>query len=109
MVGLLTHHHNVTSASNGYMNDLRQTDHWKSLFANGGIMKGDRRNLVLAISIDGVNPFRKRSTDYSMWPVYAHILNLPSELRYSFAHSFLTIIIPGPSLKNVSSFLEACN
>ena len=82
MVGLLTHHHNVTSPSNGYINDLHQTDHWKSLFVNGGIMEGDRRNLVLAISIDGVNPFRKRSTDYSMWPVYAHILNLPPELRY---------------------------
>ena len=69
-------------------------------------MEGDRRNLVLAISTDGVNPFRKRSTDYSMWPVYAHTLNLPPELRYSFAHSFLTISIPGPSLKNVSSFLR---
>ena len=106
MVGLLTHHHNVTSPSNGYINDLHQTDHWKSLFVNGGIMEGDRRNLVLAISIDGVNPFRKRSTDYSMWPVYVHILNLSPELRYSFAHSFLTTIIPGSSLKNISSFLR---
>ena len=61
-------------------------------------MEGDRRNLFLAISIDGVNPFRKRSTDYSMWAVYANILNLPPELRYSFAHFFLTTIIPGPSL-----------
>ena len=51
-------------------------------------MEGDRRNLVLAVSIDGVNLFRKMSTDYSMWPVYAHILNLPPELRYSFATPF---------------------
>ena len=39
MVDLLTHYHNVTSPSNGYINDLHQTDHWKSLFVNGGNME----------------------------------------------------------------------
>ena len=69
-------------------------------------MEGDRRNLVLAISIDGVNPFRKGSTGYSTRPAYALILNLPLELRYSFAHFFLTTIIPGSSLKGICSFLR---
>ena len=96
MTALMTRHHHVTPSSDGYAYDLHQTDHWKSLFADGGILSDNKRNLALAISLDGVNPFRKRSSEHSMWPVFVHILNLPQELRYSFDYSLLATVIPGP-------------
>lgn len=91
-------------SSDGYIRDLHQTDHWKSLFATGGPLEGDRRNLVLGVGIDGINPFRQRHSQYCVWPVTVHILNLPAEMRYDRS---LVCIIPGPTTAaNPSIYLE---
>ena len=59
-------------------------------------MSDNKRNLALTISLDGVNPFRKRSSEHCMWPFSFHILNLSPELRCSFYYSLMATVIPGP-------------
>ena len=54
------------------------------------------RNLRLAISTDGVNPFSNFSTQYSCWPVILVTYNLPPWLVIKRKFMMLTLLISGP-------------
>ena len=88
MTPKMSRHHYVTPSSDVYVYDLHQTDHWKSLFADGGILSDNKHNLALAISLDGVNPFSKPSSGHSLWPFYVHIMY---QSRRSYATLSITV------------------
>ena len=54
------------------------------------------RNLCLALSVDGVNPFSNYSTQCSCWPVILATYNLPSWLVMKRKFMILTLLISGP-------------
>ena len=70
------------------MNDVQHSPIWKS--------SCDPTNAVfLQSSLDGMNPFNKNKTSYSMWPITITMLNLPRQIRYLFGRMFLVGIVPG--------------
>ena len=68
----------------------------------------DPRNVALAISLDGFNPFGMTATQYSCWPVFIMPLNLPPGVLMQRKHIFLTLIVPGPNYpgKNMNVYLQ---
>lgn len=60
--------------------------------------------------LDGLNPWSKNKTNYSMWPIVLGQLNLPRQIRYHFANLVLVGIIPsqrqGAEPKDLDPYLE---
>ena len=54
------------------------------------------RNLRLAISADGINPYRSLSSRYSCWPVITITYNLPPWLCMKRKFMMLSLLISGP-------------
>jgi hypothetical protein len=53
----------------------------------------DPRNVRFALSTDGTNPFRDRSSTHSTWPVILTIYNLPTWLWQKWKYLLLCIMI----------------
>ena len=54
--------------------------------------------VFLQSSLDGMNPFNKNKTWYSMWPITIAMLNLPKQIMYLFGRMFLVCIVPSKSM-----------
>ncbi|KAL5633925.1 hypothetical protein ACGC1H_005949 [Rhizoctonia solani] len=65
----------------------------------------DFRELALAITLDGMGPFKRRN--HSCWPILIIIYNFPPEMRNHLSNMICTGVIPGPhSPKDLNSFLQ---
>ena len=64
----------------------------------------DKRNIALALSLDGFPIFNKRNL--SAWPVILLNLNLPPDVQTHLVHVLCYAIIPSPqAVKDMDSFL----
>lgn len=54
------------------------------------------RNAIMAISADGVNPYKLRNTMWSTWPVTLTLFNLPPWIATKKFFLMLSLLIPGP-------------
>jgi hypothetical protein len=54
------------------------------------------RNLRLALSTDGMNPFGNMSSSHSVWPVLLTIYNLPPWLCNKRRYMMMSVLISGP-------------
>ncbi|XP_074342520.1 uncharacterized protein LOC141680107 [Apium graveolens] len=70
---------------------------WKEVDARWPDFSSDPRNLRLALSSDGFNPFRSCYLDYSCWPVLMSIYNLPPWLCMKRKYIMLCLLISGPT------------
>jgi len=99
-----------TLENGGKMGDIHDSPKWKELFSAGGTFKGDSRGIALSMCLDGLNPWSKNKTNYSMWPMVLGQLNLPRRVRYNFSNLILAGIIPsqvqGKEPKHLDPFLE---
>ena len=50
---------------------------WTALDLEYPVFGNDPRNLRLAASADGLNPFGSQSSTHSTWPVFVWMYNLP--------------------------------
>ena len=75
----------------GLMADVQQSPFWQTCCAG-------QPTVVLQPSTDGMNPFNKNKTSYSMWPITLAMLNLPRQIRYLFGRLLLVGIVPGDYL-----------
>ncbi|XP_074323114.1 uncharacterized protein LOC141660053 [Apium graveolens] len=57
----------------------------------------EARNLRLALSSDGFNPFHGPGSDHSTWPVLLSIYNLPPWLCMKRKYIMLSLLISGPN------------
>ena len=65
----------------------------------------NKKNLVLALSTDGFNPYR--NSNRSIWPIVIQILNLPCRLRNQPSLMMMVGIIPGPTKpKSIQCYLK---
>jgi hypothetical protein len=93
---------------------LPVVDRLRCLFANPNFNDNHRdfadepRNVRFTLSTDGMNPFAKRSSKHSTWPVILTIYNLPPWLMQKRKYILLTILISGPTQHGVDMdvFLE---
>ena len=72
------------------MDDIQQSPLWNAFGSSAR-----ERTVFLQSSTDGMNPFNKNKTSYSMWPITLAMLNLPRQIRYLFGRLLLVGIIPG--------------
>ncbi|KAA0036187.1 uncharacterized protein E6C27_scaffold69G00560 [Cucumis melo var. makuwa] len=69
---------------------------WKHFDEQYPCFASDARNVRLALSLDGFNPFGNMNTSYSMWPVILIPYNLPPWKCMKAPFTFLSLLIPGP-------------
>jgi hypothetical protein len=110
LVGMLTGYTKRVS-EDGIMRSVVDSPAWKHIdsdvaFDNFGV---ERRNMRLALALDGVNPFKLSNTNWSTWPVLILIYNLePWFVTKKFFIS-LCILISGkrsPNDGNIDVFLR---
>ena len=92
------------------MQDIHDSPKWKEAFGPNGRFQGDPRGVALSLCLDGLNPWSRNKTNYSMWPIVLGQLNLPRRIRYHFANLILVGIIPsqvqGAEPKHLDPYLE---
>lgn len=107
---LQSHGREITASNGGMMADFHDSPTWKEAFSANGTFKGDPRGIGLSMCLDGLNPWSKNKTNYSMWPIVLGQLNLPRRIRYNFANLILAGIIPsqvqGKEPKHLDPYLE---
>lgn len=92
-------------APEGFGSDFYDFQFYKNFCANYGWV--DPRWLLLAMSIDGFNPFSKQRTNYSMWPCFVKILNLPPHLRNRPEFMFMVFLTQGPKApRSLAPYLD---
>ncbi|KAL6227695.1 hypothetical protein ACLB2K_001652 [Fragaria x ananassa] len=69
---------------------------WKMVDTNWPDFGIEPRNLRLALSSDGCNPYGAVSSKYSCWPVILITYNLPPWLCMKRKYMMLTLLISGP-------------
>ncbi|KAK1414097.1 hypothetical protein QVD17_29837 [Tagetes erecta] len=69
---------------------------WKNFDEKFQEFASDPRNVRLALSSDGFNPFRTMNVAHSIWPVFLIPHNLPPWLVMKQPNIILSLIIPGP-------------
>ena len=86
--------------------DIHDSRAWKSWYSLDGYFGGDARCLTFALCTDGLNPFAKEKSQYSMWPIMLNVLNYPSSIRTKAESLMLVGIIPGPKEpKSIDTYL----
>ncbi|KAL5540395.1 hypothetical protein UlMin_042418 [Ulmus minor] len=91
----LTWHDNKRQIDS-YMRHPADSPAWKVVDHKWPDFGSEPRNLRLALSADGVNPFSNYSTQYSCWPVILATYNLPPWLVMKRKFMMLTLLISGP-------------
>jgi hypothetical protein len=59
------------------------------------IFKEEPRNVRLSLAVDGVNPFGKLRSMYSVWHSFVINNNLPPWMSIKGEHTMLAMIVPG--------------
>jgi hypothetical protein len=70
---------------------------WNSIDLLHPEFSADSRNVWLALTSDGFNPFGNMSISHSTWPVILVSYNLPPWMCMKQTPFILLLIIPGPS------------
>lgn len=81
--------------SGNYVDNIQHSPMWDNV--------SEDVSTRLQLSIDGMNPFNKNKTTYSMWPVTLAILNLPRQIRYLVESVIMIGINPGNGKKECYS------
>jgi hypothetical protein len=68
---------------------------WWNIDLRNPEFEEDPRNIRIAMSTDGMNPFMNNST-HSTWPIVLTIYNLPPWLCNKRKYIMLSGLIPGP-------------
>ncbi|XP_021727425.1 uncharacterized protein LOC110694556 [Chenopodium quinoa] len=80
----------------GMLRHPADSPQWRFIDAKYSEFAHEKRNLRLALSIDGFNPFGSMSNTYSTWPVMLVTYNLPPSLCMKRRYMFLSLLILGP-------------
>ncbi|XP_074337181.1 uncharacterized protein LOC141674358 [Apium graveolens] len=94
--------HDTERKKDGKMRHLTDSETWKDVDKECPEFASDSRNLRLALSSDGFNPFHGNRTDYSSWTVLLSIYNLPHWLCMKRRGILLWTISDYPALGNMS-------
>ena len=67
---------------------------FKAIEEKWAYFKEEPRNLKLSLAADGVNPFGKMRSTYSVWSIFFINNNIPPWLSIKREHIMLTLIVP---------------
>ncbi|XP_026398281.1 uncharacterized protein LOC113294073 [Papaver somniferum] len=97
--------HDTTRNKDGVLRHPADSHAWREIDNNLPKIKGDPRNLRLAISADGVD-VNTGTKHHSVWPVLVAIYNLPPGLCMKRKFIMLSLLIDGAPGNNIDVFLE---
>ncbi|XP_026400350.1 uncharacterized protein LOC113296250 [Papaver somniferum] len=97
--------HDTTRNKDGVLRHPADSHAWREIDKNFPEIKGDPRNLRLAVSADGVD-VNTGTKHHSVWPVFVVIYNLPSGLCMKRKFIMLSLLIDGAPGNNIDVFLE---
>ncbi|XP_056698499.1 uncharacterized protein [Spinacia oleracea] len=80
----------------GLLRHPADSPQWKDIDEEFPEFGKEDRNLRLALSTDGMNPFGSLSSQHSTWPVLLVIYNLPPWLCMKSKNIMLSLLIQGP-------------
>ncbi|XP_017221479.2 uncharacterized protein LOC108198226 [Daucus carota subsp. sativus] len=89
--------HETERQQDGKMRHPADSQTWKDVDQKWPDFASESRNLRLALSADGFNPFRGNRTDHSSWPVLLSVYNLPPWLCMKRRYIMLCLLISGPT------------
>ncbi|XP_074301292.1 uncharacterized protein LOC141632667 [Silene latifolia] len=92
---LLTWHKNA-KVNDGKLRHPADGLEWKHIDSKYPEFGKEPRNLRLALSTDGMNPFGNLSSQHSTWPVLLAIYNLPPYVCMKRKYLMLSLLISGP-------------
>jgi len=85
--------------------DVTESPRFAAFARADNFMVDDVRNISLAFCTDGINPWKK--SQYSMWPLFATVLNFSPDMRDKPENMILLGLVPGPkSPKRMNTFLR---
>jgi hypothetical protein len=93
----------------GKIQHLTNGRQWKHFdLAHQENFSNDPRNIMLGLSMNGMNPFREMRNLHSIWPVIMCIFNLPPWLCHKQKYLLLTTLVSGPKQADngIDVFLE---
>lgn len=80
---LLQQHSECRGTTPTSVSNLHESIAWKEWFDPKGTFQGQQQGVAFGICLDGVNPYSKEHTCYSMWPIVWFPLTLPESMRRS--------------------------
>ncbi|XP_056687930.1 uncharacterized protein [Spinacia oleracea] len=80
----------------GLLRNPADSPQWRFIDGKYPEFRKEKRNLRLALSTDGMNPFGSLSSMHSTWPVILVTYNLPPSLCMKRKYMMLTLLISGP-------------
>ncbi|XP_074378202.1 uncharacterized protein LOC141719728 [Apium graveolens] len=89
--------HETEREQDGKLRHLADSQTWKNVDQEWPDFASESRNLRLALSSDGFNPFHGNRTEYSIWPVLLSVYNLPPWLCMKRKYIMLCLLISGPT------------
>ncbi|XP_074291434.1 uncharacterized protein LOC141618227 [Silene latifolia] len=88
--------HKTAKANDGKLRHPADGLEWKYIDSKYPEFGKEPRNLRLALSTDGMNPYGNLSSQHSTWPVLLAIYNLPPFLCMKRKYLMLSLLIFGP-------------
>ncbi|XP_074291195.1 uncharacterized protein LOC141617963 [Silene latifolia] len=88
--------HNSAKPNDGKFRHPADGLEWKHIDAKYPEFGKEPRNLRLALSTDGMNPYGNLSSQHSTWPVLLAIYNLPPYVCMKRKYLMLSLLISGP-------------
>ncbi|XP_074354744.1 uncharacterized protein LOC141693509 [Apium graveolens] len=89
--------HKTERQNDGKIRHPADSKTWKDVDQRWPEFAAEARNLQLALSSDGFNPFHGPGSDHSTWPVLLSIYNLPPWLCMKRKYIMLSLLISGPN------------
>ena len=101
-------HETKREKNTGEMSHPADREAWQHFDRKHKTFVDDPRNLRLAVTTDGFNPFGNFSSTYSMWRVLVMPLNVPPWECLNPSNCFMSLLILGPTFpgKDFDVFLE---
>ncbi|XP_074323274.1 uncharacterized protein LOC141660210 [Apium graveolens] len=89
--------HKTERQNDGKIRQPADSKTWKDVDQRWPEFAAEARNLRLALSSNGFNPFHGPGSDHSTWPVLLSIYNLPPWLCMKRKYIMLSLLISGPN------------
>jgi hypothetical protein len=108
IAGLLRWAHNNKS-TDGKMHGVHDSPAWRAIDTKFPSFASGFRNIRMALSADGFNPFSSLLCQWSTWPVFVFIYNLPPWMTTKRIFVIPVLLIPGkhsPNGGNIDVYMK---
>ena len=99
----------LNKSTDGKMHGVHDSPAWRAIDTNFPSFGRGFRNIRMALSADGFNPFSSLLCQWSTWPVFVFIYNLPPWMTTKRFFVIPVLLIPGkhsPNGRNIDVYMK---